>query len=177
MPYGCGEQNMLNFAPNIFILQYLDASNQTTKELAKKATDYMRSGYQRELKYRHKDGSFSAFGESDASGSTWLTAFVLKSFAQARQYIQVDEDDHQMSQDWLKQRQQENGCFESVGKVFHKGMKGGIAGSGSPVPLTAYVLISLLEAGEPGSSRAISEAAFCLRADKSKDSYTQALKA
>merc|ERR1712106_265514 len=37
MPYGCGEQNMLNFAPNIFILQYLDASNQTSKEIAKKA--------------------------------------------------------------------------------------------------------------------------------------------
>ncbi|CAL4149314.1 unnamed protein product, partial [Meganyctiphanes norvegica] len=83
MPYGCGEQNMLNFAPNIFILQYLDASSQTTKEIAKKAMDYMRNGYQQELRYRHKDGSFSAFGESDSSGSTWLTAFVLKSFAQA----------------------------------------------------------------------------------------------
>lgn len=47
------------------------------------------TGYQRELRYRHDDGSFSAFGNSDASGSTWLTAFVLKSFAQARQYIQV----------------------------------------------------------------------------------------
>eukprot|EP00959_Pyramimonas_sp_CCMP1952_P469394 9494860-Pyramimonas_sp.AAC.1 len=39
-------------------------------------------GYQRELNYRHSDGSFSAFGESDGDGSTWLTAFVLKVFAQ-----------------------------------------------------------------------------------------------
>ena len=29
------------------------------------------SGYQRELTYQHKDGSFSAFGESDKSGTTW----------------------------------------------------------------------------------------------------------
>lgn len=177
MPYGCGEQNMLNFAPNIFILQYLDASNQTTPAIAMKAIDYMQKGYQRELLYRHDDGSFSAFGNSDASGSTWLTAFVLKSFAQARQYVQIDEDDLEMSRGWLKLHQMENGCFQSVGKVFHKGMKGGIDGSGSPVPLTAYVLISLLEAGEVTSSRAVMEAAFCLDADTSKDPYTLALKA
>jgi len=177
MPYGCGEQNMLNFAPNIFILKYLDASDQTSNEIAEKATNFMRKGYQRELKYRHKDGSFSAFGERDVSGSTWLTAFVLKSFAQATQYIQVDENELQRSTEWLKLRQQDDGCFESVGKVFNKGMKGGIGGSSSAVPLTAYVLISLLEAGELGSSKTISNAAKCLRADRSRDSYTQALKA
>nr|AJE25828.1 alpha-2-macroglobulin [Macrobrachium rosenbergii] len=177
MPYGCGEQNMLNFAPNIFILQYLDASNQTTKDIAHKATDFMKQGYQRELKYKHQDGSYSAFGSSDESGSTWLTAFVLKSFAQARQYIQIDGDDLDMSRDWLKMKQMENGCFQSVGKVFHKGMKGGIEGAGSPVPLTAYVLISLLESGEPHTSKAISEAAFCLNADKSENPYTTVLTA
>ncbi|XP_068236577.1 alpha-1-inhibitor 3-like isoform X6 [Palaemon carinicauda] len=175
MPYGCGEQNMLNFAPNIFILEYLDASNQTTKEISTKAINFMNQGYQRELKYRHGDGSYSAFGKSDDSGSTWLTAFVLKSFAQARQYIQIDGNDIDMSRDWLKRKQMENGCFQSVGKVFHKGMKGGISGAGSPVPLTAYVLISLLESGEPHTSKAISEAAFCLNADNLENPYTTVL--
>ena len=80
-------------------------------------------GYQRELKYRHPDGSFSAFGTSDGSGSTWLTAFVVKSFGQARQYIEIDTDDFGMSMDWLKAKQLENGCFQSVGKVLHKAMK------------------------------------------------------
>lgn len=28
-------------------------------------------GYQRELTYQHTDGSFSAFGDSDDSGSMW----------------------------------------------------------------------------------------------------------
>ncbi|KAK7070012.1 hypothetical protein SK128_004122, partial [Halocaridina rubra] len=54
---------------------------------------------------------------------------------------------------------------------------GGIAGSGSPVPLTAYVLISLLEAGESSASRAISEASFCLHADTTDNPYTLVLKA
>ena len=28
-------------------------------------------GYQNELKYQHSDGSYSAFGRSDRSGSLW----------------------------------------------------------------------------------------------------------
>ncbi|KAF4070367.1 hypothetical protein AMELA_G00284800 [Ameiurus melas] len=33
MPGGCGEQNMLRFAPNIFILQYLESTNQLTPQI------------------------------------------------------------------------------------------------------------------------------------------------
>lgn len=29
------------------------------------------AGYQRELTYKHNDGSYSAFGQSDESGNTW----------------------------------------------------------------------------------------------------------
>ncbi len=29
------------------------------------------AGYQRELRYQHDDGPFSAFGNSDPAGSTW----------------------------------------------------------------------------------------------------------
>ena len=106
------------------------------------------AGYQRELTYRHQDGSYSAFGQSDDSGSTWLTAFVLKSFAQAQQFITVDADDLETSQMWLTASQQENGCFPKIGRVIHKDMKGGLASGGeSPATLTAYVLAALLEAG------------------------------
>ncbi|KAG0728380.1 Murinoglobulin-1 [Chionoecetes opilio] len=176
MPYGCGEQNMINFAPNIFVMQYLEAADRTTPEIADKAISFMKSGYQRELRYQHRDGSFSAFGPSDESGSTWLTAFVLKSFAQAQQFIPIDTADIDMSRDWLKNSQMENGCFLSKGKVFHKAMKGGIAGNESPVPLTAYVLSALLEAGELSTNKAVSEAAYCLTQDTNADPYTLALK-
>lgn len=44
MPYGCGEQNMINFAPNIYILQYLSATGQADHETTEKATSYMISG-------------------------------------------------------------------------------------------------------------------------------------
>ncbi|XP_071524073.1 alpha-1-inhibitor 3-like [Panulirus ornatus] len=177
MPYGCGEQNMLNFAPNIFILQYLKATRQDTPEATKKLVDYMKTGYQRELLYLRDDGSFSAFGKADDSGSTWLTAFVLKSFAQAQPFITIDEKTLEASRSWLQENQTVSGCFRSIGKVFHKGMKGGIADTDSLVPLTAYVMIALLEAGEEASSPSVVEGSRCLAGDFSQDPYTQALKA
>jgi prenyltransferase beta subunit len=88
----------------------------------------MCTGYERELNYRHPDGSYSAFGAADeaGSGSMWLTAFVVKSFAQARSMIQIDERDLKLSVKWIVRRQLENGCFPVVGQVFHKDMKVGL---------------------------------------------------
>lgn len=114
LPTGCGEQNMINFSPNIFVMQYLKATSQVTSDIETKALDFMRTGYQRELTYKHTDHSYSAFGNSDASGSTWLTAFVVKSFAQAKPYIFIDESDLTQSVDWFKSKQMENGCFPEV---------------------------------------------------------------
>lgn len=72
----------------------------------------MFAGYQRELKYRHRDGSFSAFGEEGRKeGSSWLTAFVVKSFAQAQPFIFIDSRDLNISISYLKSVQMENGCF------------------------------------------------------------------
>lgn len=44
MPSGCGEQNMLGFAPDIFILQYLESTNQLTSEIRSTAETYLVSG-------------------------------------------------------------------------------------------------------------------------------------
>ncbi|XP_016122154.1 alpha-2-macroglobulin-P-like, partial [Sinocyclocheilus grahami] len=43
MPYGCGEQNMLLFAPNIYILQYLESSGQLTPEIKNRAMTFLES--------------------------------------------------------------------------------------------------------------------------------------
>ncbi|XP_054577629.1 CD109 antigen isoform X3 [Eptesicus fuscus] len=44
MPYGCGEQNMINFAPNIYVLDYLTKKKQLTESLKEKALSFMRQG-------------------------------------------------------------------------------------------------------------------------------------
>lgn len=142
MPYGCGEQNMLNFVPNIVVLDYLTNLKQLTPELEAKTKKFMESGYQRELTYKHPDGSYSAFGKSDSSGSTWLTAFVARSFNQASKYILVDQEIIAQALEWLSAQQASNGSFPEVGKVSHKAMQGGAANG---IALTAYTLITFLE--------------------------------
>jgi uncharacterized protein YfaS (alpha-2-macroglobulin family) len=77
LPTGCGEQNMLNFAPAVYIARYLDTVGQLTAEIRKKALLYMQTGYQREMTYQRADGSYSAFGDRDSCGSMWLTAVAL----------------------------------------------------------------------------------------------------
>ncbi|KAK4303730.1 hypothetical protein Pmani_024278 [Petrolisthes manimaculis] len=176
MPYGCGEQNMINFAPNIFIMRYLDTTKQTTPEARSKLLNFMNTGYRRELLYLRDDGSYSAFGNADDSGSTWLTAFVLKSFKQAQKYIEVDTNQLQETSDWLLRLQGKDGCFESVGKLLHKEMQGGV-GSGNAVSLTAYVMAALLEAGTPSDDSSVLKAALCLTNDNSTHPYTLATKA
>ena len=44
MPYGCGEQNMLNFAPNIFIVKYLETTNNIDSATIEKAKNFMEKG-------------------------------------------------------------------------------------------------------------------------------------
>ncbi|XP_033742010.1 pregnancy zone protein-like isoform X2 [Pecten maximus] len=145
MPYGCGEQNMLNFAPNIFIRRYLTITDKLTPAIDAKSKQYMIKGYQREMTYQHKDGSFSAFGESDKSGTTWLTAFVVKSFAEAFDMITIDNRTVVRAVQWLVKQQNPNGTFNEPGKILHKAMQGGSASGESS--LTAFVLIAMTEAG------------------------------
>ncbi|XP_055965928.1 CD109 antigen [Sorex fumeus] len=141
MPYGCGEQNMINFAPNIYVLDYMTKRRQLSENLKEKALSYMRQGYQRELLYQRDDGSFSAFGNEDKSGSTWLSAFVLRCFIEADPYIDIDENVLHRTYTWLKRHQKSNGEFWEPGRVIHSNLQGGTK---SPVTLTAYIVTSLL---------------------------------
>nr|DBA26423.1 TPA: hypothetical protein GDO54_010688 [Pyxicephalus adspersus] len=142
MPYGCGEQNMINFAPNIYILQYLFATQNLTNNIETKSIDAMNYGYQRELVYQREDGSFSAFGNDDPSGSTWLSAFVLRCFLKARQFILVDPVVLHDTLTWLLKHQKKNGEFWEPGRVINTQLQGGHY---SPVTLTAYIMAALIE--------------------------------
>jgi len=44
MPYGCGEQNMIDFAPDVYILKYLAATGQTAEAIVTKAKDFINKG-------------------------------------------------------------------------------------------------------------------------------------
>ena len=168
VPYGCGEQNMISLAPNVYVLDYLKATSAEGDPVYTRAlsqgTANMAKGYQRQLQYMHSDGSFSAFGEQSACGcgfgdvraeganeenkaygSTWLTAFVLRVFAGVSKYTYVDESILNKAKDYLLSVQKSDGSFEERGRVIHQEMMGGVADK--ELSLTAYVLLSLAEAG------------------------------
>ncbi|XP_068037834.1 alpha-2-macroglobulin-like [Anomalospiza imberbis] len=176
MPFGCGEQNMVLFAPNIYVLDYLNKTGQLSEDIKSKATGYLVSGYQRQLKYKHRDGSYSTFGPRYGQvGNTWLTAFVLKSFAQARHHIFIEEKHIQDALNWLTQKQKENGCFRSSGTLLNNAMKGGV---NDEVTLAAYITIALLEIPLPVTHSVVRNALFCLETaanQKENHVYTKAL--
>jgi len=188
IPTGCGEQNMVGLAPNIYLLQYLDSGSQEApKELTEKAKKYMEIGYNRQQKYRHKAGGYSIWGPSryssaskkdgdEKAGSTWLTAFVVKVFAQASNYIKIDDEKLEESVKWLLGSQQENGCFEKKGYVYSSSLQGG----NSESSLNAFVLLSLIEVADKykdfvGQDR-LSEAFNCVQENMNRtDLYSLTL--
>lgn len=155
MPYGCGEQNMIKFAPNIYILKYLQATNQLTDAIEQKALNYLETGYQRELLYQRNDGSFSAFGNADKQGSVWLTAFVVRCFQQAKAYILIDQSIIDKALHWLTANQNKTGAFQEPegGRVIHTNLQGG---SSMGLGLSAYVLATLLESNDASLSKSVS---------------------
>ncbi|KAK7463204.1 hypothetical protein BaRGS_00038213 [Batillaria attramentaria] len=139
MPTGCGEQNMIKLAPDLYIANYLTSTGQITPALRERITFYLETGYQRELTYQRHDGAFSTFGNNDETGSTWLTAFVLRVFHEARPYVYVDSGVLQKAMTWVLKRQNQDGSFNEFGSIFDPEMRGHSTG------LTSFVLLALLE--------------------------------
>uniref|UniRef100_A0A7N8YB18 Alpha-2-macroglobulin-P-like n=1 Tax=Mastacembelus armatus TaxID=205130 RepID=A0A7N8YB18_9TELE len=172
MPYGCGEQNMALLAPNIYILEYLTNTQQLTPAIKEKATNFLTSGYQRQLNYKHRDGAYSTFGSGP--GNTWLTAFVLRCFAKAQSFIYIDPQKIEESKTWLLQQQRENGCFLQSGKLFNNRMKGGVS---DEVTLSAYITAVFLEMKMPVNNSVMTNSLSCLKESISNlnNTYTTAL--
>ncbi|XP_028141182.1 pregnancy zone protein-like isoform X1 [Diabrotica virgifera virgifera] len=173
MPTGCGEQIMATMAPNLYVLQYLNATNTLKRAMKQKILRNLKIGYQRILNYVHEDGSFSAFGYYDPMGSMFLTTFVVKILAQAREYIYVDQHVINKAVTWILNNQLENGCFNTMLHVFQD--MGGTSKENSTASLTSYVIISLLEAKIDVSEKVLTNAKYCIRSQNNPDKYSLAL--
>ncbi|XP_058489894.1 alpha-2-macroglobulin-like [Solea solea] len=174
MPYGCGEQNMALLSPNIYILHYLKNTEQLTPAILEKSTNFLTSGYQRQLNYQHHDGAYSTFGSG--AGNTWLTAFVMRSLSKAQSFIFIDPKNIEAPRSWLENNQRGNGCFVQSGKLFNNRMKGGVS---DEVTLTAYIAASLLEMNVSVDTEMVNKSLSCLKEsiDGLSNTYTAALMA
>uniref|UniRef100_A0A8C1NNI5 Uncharacterized protein n=1 Tax=Cyprinus carpio TaxID=7962 RepID=A0A8C1NNI5_CYPCA len=166
MPYGCGEQNMAVLSPNIYILQYLENTEQLTSAIREKATGFLKSGYQRQLNYRHNSGAYSTFGHGKEN--TWYIQFTLI-FIKANKFVLLEA-----AKQWLISRQDSGGCFIKQGRLFNNRMKGGVNDN---VTMTAYITASMLELETPVTDPVVSKGLSCLRSviENVKNTYTTAL--
>ncbi|XP_075150113.1 thioester-containing protein 4 isoform X2 [Haematobia irritans] len=143
LPTGCGEQTMSSLLPNYLVMKYLENSKRLTPTMETKLRYNMETGYQHMLNYRHHDGSFSSFGsprdlEKHYNGSTWLTAYVVRSLQQLKDYVKVDQKIVDEGLEYLIKQQAENGSFTEKGGYFY-------ISQANHVSLTSSVVLAFME--------------------------------
>ncbi|RWS18059.1 CD109 antigen-like protein [Dinothrombium tinctorium] len=154
-PSACGEQNMFDFAVNMYTLLYLRLTGQRKSEIEKTAFRYLNIQYQRQLSYQNKDGSFRAFRWNDRP-SVWLTAFCARilhkaTFQEWENFLYIDPDIISKAISWLLQFQSPDGSFyETSLHPYDRKMNTSTKITNDNVryrniSLTAHVLITLAE--------------------------------
>ncbi|XP_071944161.1 complement C3-like [Antedon mediterranea] len=139
LPTACGEQTLIQFAPHIHALSYLNATGQLTLPIYNQAQRVLKEGYDREMAFFQDDGSYKEWKNSDHS-STWLTAFATLTMCEANQFIFIDSQVISKSIHWLMNHQNMDGHFNEtyLGRDTVDGLKGKAA-------LTAHVLTTLVK--------------------------------
>ena len=140
-PTGCGEQNMINFAPSVLILELMKTIGKYSEQNAveTKLKSFLEIGYQQELAYRHRNGGYSVFGEyNDEEASTWLTAYVIRFFIKASRYVAIENRIIETGLEYLSKQQLEDGSFPYTGYLFTPAQEN-IYG------VTAFVILTFLE--------------------------------
>lgn len=152
LPSGCGEQTMSKLVPNYLVYDYLKSIKKLTPELEHRIKRNLEQGYQHMFSYRHDDGSYSSFGpgkwreeDPERNGSTWLTAYVLRTFSQISDLIEVNEKQLAEGYEFLLTRQAENGSFIESGEYFYGSTRSGLT-------LTANAVLALLEQKIPNQA-------------------------
>ncbi|NJM53846.1 MAG: hypothetical protein HC846_10925 [Blastocatellia bacterium] len=109
-PYGCGEQTLSSTYPNLLILKANENFKNVDEAILKTAKSYLQEGYKRMLNYQTKEGGYSYWGNDP---NVPLTAYALRFLSDAEDLIEVDEKIAERMQEWLLEKQNENGSWQN----------------------------------------------------------------
>jgi hypothetical protein len=143
MPFGCFEQTSSTTYPNVLVLDYLETTGQTSPEVQFKAEEYINLGYQRLTTFEVSGGGFSLFGDPPAD--RMLTAYGLQEFADMSRVHNVDHEIIGRAAEWLLSEQSSDGSWENDQGLVHESAWSNL--QNDRLPVTAYVVWSLIEAG------------------------------
>lgn len=149
MPYGCFEQTSSTTYPNVLVLDYLQTTGQASPETQFKAEEYINLGYQRLTTFEVSGGGFSLFG--DAPADRMLTAYGLQEFTDMSQVHNIDPAIVERAASWLLSQQESDGSWENDRGLVHEDSWSKL--QNDRVPVTAYIIWSLIEAGHANDGR------------------------
>lgn len=101
-PHGCAEQTISSTYPSLMLLQALKDAGIEDGPLSDRAMRYLRSGYRRLLSYQSADGAFMYWGHGDTNVA--LTSYALTFLADARAWIEIDDDVVKRARAWLSKQ-------------------------------------------------------------------------
>ncbi|MCI0699826.1 MAG: alpha-2-macroglobulin, partial [Planctomycetia bacterium] len=142
-PYGCFEQTSTTNYPNTLILDYMNQTNQTNPEAAKRAKDLLDKGYGRLTSFECPDSQrkikhgFEWFGKEDMQHEA-LTAYGLLQFKDMARVHPVDPELIKRTQTFLLGRKDGKGGF-------HQNPRGLHAWVASKQVVDAYIVWALVE--------------------------------
>ena len=139
-PLGCGEQNILHILPPVIISDYLEEVGVFAGPIESSARSLMEESYQKQLNYRHNDGSFSAFGPNvDERGSIWITALTMSTLRRSQKFIDADENVIQSGFTWLINHQNADGSFKETGRITNAILQE------SDLAMTSFVVLAFID--------------------------------
>jgi CD109 antigen len=143
-PTGCPEQTLSKWIPMVVATKYLKSLGKLTSQRRDEATKFLDEGYQKLLKTVQPDGSFQFWSYDMWSETTevsvWLTAYITKVFGHANGIAKIDAKTMHNAREFLKRQQLSDGSFKDPNKFYPGGDQ-----SQSGVPLTAFIIIALIE--------------------------------
>lgn len=119
LPTGGGEPNVAKFSSNLAILEYLNATGRLDSNVENRIRNNLNKGYQNQLTFRGRDGSYSLWGGSWGQPSSFLSAMVYRGFKRAHDFIFIDDDGLTATYNYLLSTQDKvTGCFNKIGSIY-----------------------------------------------------------
>jgi uncharacterized protein YfaS (alpha-2-macroglobulin family) len=156
MPFGCFEQTSSTTYPNVLVLDYLQTTGQVSPETQFKAEEYINLGYQRLTTFEVTGGGFSLFGGPPAD--RMLTAYGLQEFTDMSRVHNVDPDIISRAAEWLLSQQESDGSWKNDQGLVHENTWTNL--QNERLPVTAYIVWSLIDADFANDSRTQSGLAY-----------------
>ncbi|XP_070497167.1 thioester-containing protein 1 allele R1-like [Chironomus tepperi] len=112
-PTESAEEILFAFSLNVLTLDYLLLTDQLTVSIKTSIEHYLTQSYQKLIRFRNMDGSFSSFISSSNQGSIWLTANVIRQLQKAQRYIDISPEVFLEALMFIASKQESDGKFIS----------------------------------------------------------------